>query len=757
MKTGTRPGGWLAAAMLMVGVPAIPFVLAAPAQADVAAKGGDFVSVSPRQAMLNTKNGVGAPVAKLTAGKTISVQAAGVAGVPSTGVRAVLLDVTALAPSTTTSFKAYPSGGTAPGTTVLTAATGVSESTSVVVDLGTDGKVNFYNSAGTVDLQAAVEGYFTTGTAASGPGGFVPVATTRIMSTSTGAGGVPVATVAVGKTITPQLTGGVIPAGAYAAYGTIRVGTASATGSIKVDPPGVSDSSSVMYYGVSTTTSGAMVRLSSAGQATFTNVSGSAVNLWFDVQGYIAPDTAHGYGYRPMTSTSVVASVSVAAGANYDFQVAGRGGIPTRGAGAAVLNLSGRASTASGYLNAYPADGAAPPSVAMLSWNASQTRNVESFVRLGATGRVRLHNYGTAAVTVSVVARGWFDTGQAHDVAIEQAAATSVLQAVSGKAVDAGYVNAGGSLFHGVATDPDRLDQAQWSVVPSNLEAFTGQPSIVRLLSGNLLVSVLHANDGEVWSFQVPAGQSSWVPVFTHTGGVMASPPVSANLPDGNVLTFAVDSDGALWVLPATGTTYWQHLSAANLAGSPTVVTTSTGVQVVGRTTAGTVATASYVNGALSAWTDLGGAGVTDKTAAVVNNGPRVRVVARQSDGTVVSKLQNLNGSWPAAWTQVGTPGVSPTFVGGPAVGIDLGSGTDPGTGKAFVLARSAADGYLYQVDEAGVATGTWGEWSPVSGQSAAGTDATVTPFGGSGNNFHWIAAYRDINGSPQIIHAPVV
>lgn len=751
----SKPAGWAAAAAL-IGATLVPFAIAAPAHADVAAKGGDFVSVSPRQAMLNTKNGVGAPVAKLTAGKTITVQAAGVAGVPSTGVRAVLLDLTALSPSTTTSFKVYPSGATAPGTTVLTSATGVSESTSVVAELGADGKVNFYNSAGTVDLEAAVEGYFTAGTASSGPGGFVPVATTRILSTSTGAGGVPVATVAVGKTVTPQLTGGVIPAGAYAVYGTIRVGSATAAGGLKVDPPGVSDSSTVMYYGVSTTTSGAMLRLSSAGQATFTNSSGSSVNLWFDVQGYIAPDTAHGYGYRPAPSVSVVASVSVAAGANYDFQVAGRGGIPTRGAAAAVLSLSGRASTASGYLNAYPADGSAPPSVAMLSWNASQTRTVESFVRLGATGRVRLHNYGTAAVTVSVVARGWFDTGEAHDVALEQGAATSVLQAVSGGFVDAGYVNAGGSLFHGVAT-ADSLDQAQWSVVPSNLEAFTGQPSIVRLPNANLLVSVLHANNGEVWSFQVPAGQTSWAPSFTRTAGIMASAPVSANLPDGNVLTFAVDSDGALWVLPASGATYWQHLGAANLVGSPTVVTTSTGVQVVARTTSGTVTTSSYVDGVLSAWTDLGGSGVTDDAAAVVNNGPRVRVVARQSDGSIASKLQNLNGSWPASWTRVGTPGVSPTFIGGPAVGIDLGSGTDPGTGKAFVLARGAADGYLYQVDEAGVATGTWGEWYLVSGQTAAaGTDATVTSFGGSGNNFHWIGSYRDINGSPKLIHAPI-
>ena len=74
------------------------------------------------------------------------------------------------------------------------------------------------------------------------------------------------------------------------------------------------------------------------------------------------------------------------------------------------------------------------------------------------------------------------------------------------------------------------------------------------------------------------------------------------------------------------------------------------------------------------------------------------------------------------------------------------------------MLARSAADGYLYQVDETGAATGVWGEWYLAPGQSAAArTDATVTAFSGSGNNFHWVAAYLDINGAPQLIHPPVV
>ncbi|MDQ1742123.1 MAG: hypothetical protein QOE23_462 [Pseudonocardiales bacterium] len=452
--------------------------------------------------------------------------------------------------------------------------------------------------------------------------------------------------------------------------------------------------------------------------------------------------------------TSLIAGLSLAAGADYDFQLGGRGGVPTRGAAAAIFSVTAMNATGTGYLRAYPVEG--PVIGPNLTWDSGDSLASDTLIPLGPSGKVRLHNYGSTAITLYGVVRGWFDTGQSHVVGIEPHSATALLQPVSGGSVDAGYVSAGGVLFHGLAA-PDSLDQAQWSPVPSNLEAFTGQPSIVRLPAGNLLVSVLHANNGEVWNFQVAAGLSSWAPTYTHTGGIMASPPVSANLPDGSAVTFAVDSDGALWLMSGTG--YWGLLDGtAGLAGSPTVVTTSTGVQVVDTTPAGTVKTAGYANGVLSAWKDLGGVGVTDKTAAVVNNGPRVRVVARQSDGSIVSKLQGLDGVFPATWTQAGTPGAAPAFVGGPAVGIDLGSGTNPGTGKAFLLARGAADGYLYQVDETGVANGVWGEWYLVPGQSAAAdTDATVAPFGGSGNNFHWIASYLDVNGAPKLIHAAVV
>jgi len=753
-----RTAALIATTAVVAGV-IVPLVSAAPATADVGAKGGDFVAVSPRQAVLDTRSGLGAPAAKLGAAATLSFTVLGTAGVPSTGVSAVSLVVTGLAPSANSGIFAFPAGATRPANANFNLYSGVSASSTLTVGVGTGGKVSIYNSGGTVNVTASVAGYFTTATAGSGPGGYVPITEAKLVNTGNGDGGVPVGQLAVGKSVTATLAGvGGIPAGAYAVYGVLELTGATAVGTVTADAAGVTDSQSVMSYGTGETATGVVVKLSSAGQLTFKNVSGSAINLYYNVQGYYAGSSSQGNGYRYVASTTLLAGTPLAAGANLDVQVAGRGAIPTRGAAAALVTIATTTqNSVAGYLRAWPADGTAPTSGAMVNWNGTDSRAAESVIPLGKSGVIRLHNYASKQVNAYLIIRGWFDTDVSQVVDIAPHAPLALLQPVSGGSVDAAYNNAGGVLFHGVAA-ADSLDQAQWTAVPTNLEAFTGQPSIVRLPSGNLLISVLHANNGEVWTFQEAAGLASWTPAFTRTAGIMAFPPVSANLPDGTVLTFGVDADGALWLLPSTGATYWQRLDAASLAGAPTVVTTSTGVQLVGQTTGGTVETASYVNGVLSAWTDLGGVGVTDKTAAMVNNGPRVRVVARQSDGTIVSKLQNLDGSWPASWTPAGSPGMSPTFTGGPAVGIDLGSGTSPGTGDAFLLARSADDGYLYQVDETGPASGVWGEWYLVPGQtSTAGTDASVTPFDGGANNFHWIAGYLDSTATPRIIHAPVV
>jgi len=109
--------------------------------------------------VLDTRLGMGAPAAQVCAGQTISVKIAGTPGVPSTGVAAVVLNVTVtrtvVAPS---SLTVYPTGTGRPLTSNLNFVPGQTLANGVIVKLGTGGYVDFYDAAGHTDIVADVSG-----------------------------------------------------------------------------------------------------------------------------------------------------------------------------------------------------------------------------------------------------------------------------------------------------------------------------------------------------------------------------------------------------------------------------------------------------------------------------------------------------------------------------------------------------------------------------------------------------------------------
>lgn len=752
-----RSAAVVAAVSLVATAFAVVGPVAPAAHADVAGKGGDYIALGVQGHLLDTRSAIGVTTTTpIGAGVPVSFQVLGRGGVPSSGVSGIVVDITTSLSTAASALQLAPDGSTSwPISNLNFPANGSALSNTAIVQVGANGKVAVLNTSGSTHVIIDVQGYYTSATASTGPGGFIPTAHTRVADTRSGIG-VPQATIPAGGSLTVNMTaGGAIPPGAVSAMFDVIV-AASGSGWLAQYPAGGSAASatSLFDFPSGTNASGATAKLGSNNSVVFVNHSAAAINLIITAEGYTSSSSTQGAGYRPARYRDASAVV-VAASATVDVQVLGRNGVPTRGVAAVAANLTATSQTGSGYLRGWPTDGV-EPATSLANFTTGIAQGDLAFLKPGADGKIRVRNLSSGTIRLFVDVEAWYYDGISTAVEIAQNSATSITQPVAGGAVEGAYVRNGGGLFHGYAASPDSLDQAQWSPVDSNLEAFSGQPSLIRLPSGKLLVAVLHAGDGEVWTFETVSGASWPTPAFVRTGGIMAAPPTSGALSDGSVLTFGVDADGRLWVLSATAGSYWQSLGDADLAGTPTVVTISDGVQLVGRTTAGTVVTAAYRNSALGAWTDLGGIGVTDKVAAVVNQGPRVRIVARQSDGSVISKLQSITGTFPTSWTTVGTPGA--TFTGAPAVGIDLGSGTDPGSGKAFILIRNSVDHYLYQADETGEATGVWGDWYLVPGQSnPAGTDATVSSFSGSANNFHWIACYLDSFSVPKIIHAPVV
>jgi len=119
---------------------------------------GAFVPVTPVRA-LDTREGLGAPAAPL-GGVPLTLQLAGRAGLPASGVGAVLMNVTAVTPTADTFLTVHPSGEPRPLAANLNAAAGRVVSNAVVGRLGPDGCVTIANHAGAVHVVADVMGWF---------------------------------------------------------------------------------------------------------------------------------------------------------------------------------------------------------------------------------------------------------------------------------------------------------------------------------------------------------------------------------------------------------------------------------------------------------------------------------------------------------------------------------------------------------------------------------------------------------------------
>ncbi|HEY3718476.1 MAG TPA: hypothetical protein VGL39_28480 [Jatrophihabitantaceae bacterium] len=732
----------MVAAAAAVSVLALAVVANAPAaHADAAGQGGNYVALAQEGNLMDTRSGTGVPKAKVGAGGSVTFQATGVGGVPSTGVSAVLIDFTAISPTATTYLRINASGASGGGTSELNiAASSAPLSNSATVAVGSDGKLTVYNSAGTVDVRVDVQGYFTSTNGASGPGGFVPVPYTGLVDTRSGVGA-PKAKIAANGSLTVTLTGGVIPADADSVYLDLVVFSTAAGWIGRYPAGGTVATTSVLDFLSGTTSSGVTAKLGPSGKVTFVNRSSAAIDLALEAEGYTSPAVTAGAGYRAVQAR--LTAVKLAANATTDVQVGGRNGLPTRGIAGAAISFAVSGATAAGHLHAW---GVGASEVGSLLFFGTSTRASFAVVQPGTDTKIRVRNLSTGTITLYVDLLGWF-ADPIPSVPLQDDAPISVIQApapASGGpgALEYAYVDGFGQIHAGHQQNLDDTTSVQWATISFIDDQFSDRPSIVALPDKSIQVAAQNT-DSNIWS-QSAAAPPTWPTTpYARLGGSMAAPPVSGTLPDNNVVLFAVDADGRLWVRPQSGTAqYWQSVGLAGLVGTPAVVHTSTGVRLFARTSAGTVTTATYVGGALSAWTDLGGSGVVSDPAAAVAPGALARVVITQGDGSVVIKAQASDGSFPSGWTSIGSPGAF-TAKGSPAIAFS------PQTTSFTVVARGQDD-FIWESDQTGSASGAFGEWVSQS-QFPSGTDPVMTAVEGSANVF-WAATYRTSAGTPHLL-----
>jgi hypothetical protein len=237
--------------------------------------GGGFTGVTPAR-VLDTRIGRGAALAKVGAGRTVTLT---VPGLPA-GTTAVALNVTATGPTTGGYLTVYPGGAARPTASNLNFAAGQTIPNMVLVRLGAGNTVTFFNSAGAVNVIADVLGYYAPGTG----GGFTGVTPARVLDTRIGLGAAQ-GKVGAGRTVTLTVPG--LPAGTTAVALNVTATGPTTGGYLTVYPGGAArpTASNLNFAAGQTIPNMVLVRLGPGNTVTFYNYAGT-VNVIADLLGY---------------------------------------------------------------------------------------------------------------------------------------------------------------------------------------------------------------------------------------------------------------------------------------------------------------------------------------------------------------------------------------------------------------------------------------------------------------------------------------
>ena len=425
MKT-TRRLAALAAAFALV------FSLLAgitPARA-ATTPGATYFPLTPSR-LLDTRNGTGAPANPLGPGGSIDLTVVGLAGVPATGVAAVVLNVTATDATAPDSFlTVYPGGAVRPVASNLNVKAGTTTTNLVKVAVPATGekagKVTIYNNLGSVSVVADVNGWYSVnGGAVGGTYGALPPS--RVLDTRTGVGGTN-GVVFGGQTIDLKLTdvAGVPASGVSAVVLNVTAIHAGGPESfLTVFPSGTNRplASNLNFLDRAVVPNLVVARLGTNGAVSIYNNMGLA-HIVADVEGFYfatgAPST--GATYFPLTPARDLDTRNgvgtggtigkMGPGQTLELTVTGVNAVPATGVAAIVLNVTAvDHSGEDSFLTVYPA-GTARPLASNLNFVSGQTTPNLVVVPVGAFGRVSIYN-NRGSVDVAADVQGWVLTNGA--------------------------------------------------------------------------------------------------------------------------------------------------------------------------------------------------------------------------------------------------------------------------------------------------------------------------------------------------------
>jgi YVTN family beta-propeller protein len=397
-----------------------------------------YVAVAPGR-LLDTRSGGARP----GDGATTRVPVAGRAGVPAEAT-AVALNVTATDTTGPGFITVWPAGLPRPEASNLNIERpGQTIPNLVIVPLGDGGAIDVFTQIA-ADLVVDVVGAWRPAASATA-GRLVPTDPTRVLDTRTAA------PVAAGDTQVIDLG----PAAAHASGAVLNVTVteASAPGFVTVWPGGEPRplASNLNVEEAGETVANMVVTPVGPGGRVAVFVQ-QATDVVVDLVGTFTDDSASPSTdglFVPLPPTRVLDSRAAAplprlqGGFRADLPLAGRAGIPMSGVAAVVMNLTATESSDAGFVTAYPARTAMPPTSNLNTGRTWQTIANLSIVATGTGGVVSLLAQRTTQLVADV--SGWFTGAPAPiDPTVPAHAPPPTLPPSDGTLVPAGSI--GGNI-----------------------------------------------------------------------------------------------------------------------------------------------------------------------------------------------------------------------------------------------------------------------------------------------------------------------
>jgi hypothetical protein len=330
----------------------------------------------------------------------------------------------------------FPEGETPmPTVSNLNFSSGETVANLVTVPLSATGGVTIYNSAGSTDVVADVEGYYTSTPSTNGSGLYNAISPVRVLGALSF--GAPVAAnTSVPVTVTGTLTG--VPATATAVVANVTAEGATLPSFLTVYPAGATMpvASNLNFPAQAKNVAIAnrvKIGIGTNGQIEVYNHSGT-VNVDVDVDGYYTGAGGTGSYFVPITpvrladtrTTSLVGTETpIAASTSESFLLATTAsGIPAT-ATAVEANFTVVPGDANGYLTVYPGTSTTTVPVASdVNWTATNlvprsAQGIPNFdiADTAGTGSVEVYNSHGATINLVIDAFGYFMTSTAPTTA----------------------------------------------------------------------------------------------------------------------------------------------------------------------------------------------------------------------------------------------------------------------------------------------------------------------------------------------------